>query len=47
VVEGSAFVKLLEAVDWLLVSQTKDSKLAISKRAKSTLFGMVKPPSNC
>jgi hypothetical protein len=38
VVEGSAFVKLLEAVDWLLASQTKDSKHPISKRAKSAFF---------
>jgi hypothetical protein len=47
VVEGSAFVRLFEAVDWLLASQTKDSKLAISTSAKNTLFRMVKPPSNC
>jgi hypothetical protein len=38
--EGFAFVRLLEAVDWLLASQIKDSKLAISKRAKNTLFRM-------
>ena len=44
VVEGSAFVRLFEAVDWLLASQTKDSKLAISKSAKNTLFLMAKPP---
>jgi hypothetical protein len=44
VVEGSAFVRLLEAVDWLLASQIKDSKLAISKRAKNTFFRMAKPP---
>jgi hypothetical protein len=44
VVEGSAFVRLFEVVDRLLASQTKDSKLAISKRAKNTLFRMAKPP---
>jgi hypothetical protein len=44
VVEGSAFVRLFEAVDRLLASQTKDSKLAISTRAKNTLFRMAKPP---
>jgi hypothetical protein len=44
VVEGSAFVRLFEAVDRLLASQTKDSKLAISKSAKNTLFLMAKPP---
>jgi hypothetical protein len=38
--EGFAFVRLLEAVDWLLASQTKDSKLAISTRVKNTFFGM-------
>jgi hypothetical protein len=40
VVEGSAFVRLLEAVDLLLASQIKDSKLAISTRVKNTFFGM-------
>jgi hypothetical protein len=45
VVEGSTFVRLLEAVDWLFISQTKDSKLAISKTAKNTLFLMAKPLS--
>jgi hypothetical protein len=40
VVEGSVFVRLFEAVNWLFMSHTKDSKLAISKRAKNTLFRM-------
>jgi hypothetical protein len=40
VVEGSTFVRLFEAVDWLLASQIKDSKLAISTRVKNTFFGM-------
>jgi hypothetical protein len=40
VVEGSAFVRLLEVADQLLTSQIKDSKLAISKRVKNTLFRM-------
>jgi hypothetical protein len=44
VVEGSAFVRLLEAVDRLLANQTKDSKLATSKKAKNTLFLMATPP---
>jgi hypothetical protein len=42
--EGFAFVRFFEAVDWLFVSQTKDSKLAISTRVKNTLFGIAKPP---
>jgi hypothetical protein len=44
VVEGFAFVRLLEAVNWLLASQTKDSKLAISKRAKSAFFAWLNLP---
>jgi hypothetical protein len=44
VVEGSAFVRLLEAVDWLLASQSKDNKPTISTRAKNTLFRMANPP---
>jgi hypothetical protein len=40
VVEGSAFVRLFEMVDWLLASQIKDSKLAINTRVKNTFFGM-------
>ena len=47
VVGGFAFVRLLEAVDRLLASQSKDSKPPISKRAKSTLFRMAKPPFSC
>jgi hypothetical protein len=38
VVEGSAFVRLFEMVDWLLASQIKDSKLAISTRVKNTFL---------
>jgi hypothetical protein len=45
--EGFAFVRFFEAVAWLLASQTKDSKLAISTRAKNTLFRMAKLPSSC
>jgi hypothetical protein len=40
VVKGSVFVRLLEAVDRLLASQIKESKLAISTRVKNTFFGM-------
>jgi hypothetical protein len=47
VVEGYAFVRFFEAVDWLLVSQTKDSKLAISKRATNHIFRTAKPPFSC
>jgi hypothetical protein len=42
--EGFAFVRFLEAVDWILASQIKDSKLAISTRVKNTFFGIAKPP---
>ncbi len=38
--EELAFVRLFEVVDWLLASQIKDSKLAISTRVKNTFFGM-------
>jgi hypothetical protein len=44
--EGFAFVRLLEAVDRLLASQTKDSKLAISKRATNHIFHMAPPFSS-
>jgi hypothetical protein len=44
VVEGSAFVRLFEVVDWLFASQIKDSTLAISTRVKNTFFGIAKPP---
>jgi hypothetical protein len=40
VVEGSAFVRLFEAVDWLLASQTKNGRPTISARVKNTLFDM-------
>jgi hypothetical protein len=47
VAEGSAFVRLFEAVDRLFASQIKDSKLAISTRVKNTFFRMAKPPFSC
>jgi hypothetical protein len=47
VVEGYVFVRLFKAVDRLLASQIKDSKLAISTRARSALFRMAKPPFSC
>jgi hypothetical protein len=38
VVEGSAFVRLFKAVDWLPADQTKRDKPTKSMRAKSTFL---------